>query len=108
MVIKNSSRENIQKIKTALTIIIVNWYNKKILQDCLESIYNTQINYSYEIIVVDNNSEDGSVKLIKNKLNLGTVKTRNVGLKKAKGKYVAVMDSDDVSFANRFEVQYCN
>ena len=66
MIKKDSSKENVQKIKTALTIIIVNWNNKKILQDCLESIYDTQINYSYEIVVVDNNSQDGSVELIKN------------------------------------------
>jgi hypothetical protein len=110
MVIKNSSRENIQKIKTALTIIIVNWNNKKILQDCLESIYNTQINYSYEIIVVDNNSEDGSVKLIKNKFheviliennkNIGFAKANNRAIKIAKTDHILLLNNDTIITQN--------
>lgn len=61
--------------------------------------------YEYEIIVVDDNSTDKSlekimdfdslVKIIKNKKNYGLSYSRNVGLRKAKGKYVTMLDSDD-------------
>jgi len=110
MVIKDSSKENIQTIKTALTIIIVNWNNKKILKDCLESIYNTQINYCYEIIVVDNNSEDGSVELIKNKFvdviliennkNYGFSKANNQAIKIAKTEYILLLNNDTIITRN--------
>jgi len=110
MIIKDSSEEDIQTIKTALTIIIVNWNNKKILQDCLESIYNTQVNYSYEIIVVDNNSEDGSVELIKNKFvdviliennnNFGFAKANNQAIKIAKTDYILLLNNDTIITQN--------
>ena len=115
MIIKNSSEENIQTIKTALTIIIVNWNNKKILQDCLESIYNTQINYNYEIIVVDNNSEDGSVelieskfhdvKLIKNNKNVGLAKANNQAIKLAKTDYILLLNNDTIITHEKFFVK---
>jgi len=110
MIKKDNSKENIQKIKTALTIIIVNWNNKKILQDCLESIYDTQINYSYEIVVVDNNSQDGSVELIKNKFheviliennkNFGFAKANNRAIKIAKTDYILLLNNDTIITQN--------
>jgi len=110
MIKKDSSKENIQKIKTALTIIIVNWNNKKILQDCLESIYDTQINYSYEILVVDNNSQDGSVELIKNKFheviliknskNYGFAKANNRAIKIAKADHILLLNNDTIITQN--------
>lgn len=110
MIKKDSSKDNIQMIKTALTIIIVNWNNKKILQDCLESIYNTQINYSYKIIVVDNNSEDGSVELIKNKFvdviliennkNIGFAKANNRAIKIAKTDHILLLNNDTIVTQN--------
>lgn len=61
--------------------------------------------YEYEIIVVDDNSTDKSlekimdfdslIKIIKNKKNYGLSYSRNLGLRKAKGKYVTMLDSDD-------------
>ena len=102
--------KNIQTKKTALTIIIVNWNNKKILQDCLKSIYNTQINYNYEIIVVDNNSEDGSVELIKNKFvdviliennkNIGFAKANNQAIKIAKTEHILLLNNDTIVTQN--------
>lgn len=96
--------------KIVLSIIIVNWNNKKILQDCLESIYNTQINYSYEIIVVDNNSEDDSVTLIKNKFsdviliennkNYGFAKANNQAIKIARSNHILLLNNDTVIAQN--------
>jgi GT2 family glycosyltransferase len=110
MAIEDSSKENIQMIETTLTIIIVNWNNKKILQDCLESIYNTQVSYSYKIIVVDNNSEDGSVELIKNKFvdviliennnNFGFAKANNQAIKIAKTDHILLLNNDTIITQN--------
>lgn len=110
MIKKDNSKENVQTVKKTLTIIIVNWNNKKILQDCLESIYNTQINYSYEIIVVDNNSEDGSVEIIKNKFvdvtliennkNYGFAKANNQAIKIAKTEHILLLNNDTVITQN--------
>jgi GT2 family glycosyltransferase len=93
-------------LKMDLTIIIVNWNNKKILQDCLKSIYNTHANYKCKIIVVDNHSEDGSVelienqfpdiKLIKNKENVGLAKANNQGIKMSKTDYILLLNNDTI------------
>jgi len=106
MIKKDNSKENVQTVKKTLTIIIVNWNNKKILQDCLESIYHTQINYSYEIIVVDNNSKDGSAELIKNKFhkviliennkNYGFAKANNQAIKIAKTDHILLLNNDTI------------
>jgi GT2 family glycosyltransferase len=77
-------------VNKEIGIVIVNWNNKKILQDCLESIYNTQVKYSYEIIVVDNNSEDGSVALIKNTFHDIILIENNKNFGFAKGNNLAI------------------
>lgn len=89
-----------------LSVIIVNWNTKELLKNCLKSLekYLGLDNISYEIIVVDNASSDGSqemvkkefpyVKLIENKENLGFVKANNQAAKIAKGKYLLLLNSD--------------
>ena len=87
-----------------LSVIIVNWNTKKLLEDCLGSIFKFTKDVGFEIIIVDNGSEDGSqsmlkkkfpqVKLIPNKDNLGFAKANNQGIKIAKGKYVLLLNSD--------------
>ena len=95
-----------------LTIIIVNWNNKNILRDCLRSIYNTQSYDYFEIIVVDNHSEDGSVELIKNEFsdvmliendeNLGFARANNQAIKIAGGNYILLLNNDTVVTNNYF------
>ena len=84
-----------------ISIIIPSWNTKNLLRNCLKSLGS-----SYEIIVVDNNSTDGTVKmiekefpdvlLIKNKKNLGFGAANNQGLRKAKGDYLLLLNSDTV------------
>lgn len=50
-----------------LSIIIVSYNTKDILDECLESIYHSTIEDPFEVIVVDNCSYDGSVKMIETK-----------------------------------------
>src|SRR3989337_1397646 len=96
-----------------LSVIIVNWNTKKLLEDCLGSIFKFTKDVGFEIIIVDNGSEDGSqsmlkkkfpqVKLIPNKDNLGFAKANNQGIKIAKGKYVLLLNSDTYLIENSFK-----
>jgi GT2 family glycosyltransferase len=87
-----------------LSIIIITLNNKKILEECIESIVKFTKSISYEIIVVDNNSSDGTqalirskypdVTLIENKSNLGFSGANNKGLKIARGRYSLLLNDD--------------
>jgi len=89
-----------------LSIIIVNWNTKEILLQCLQSLIDTTHGLFIEIIVVDNGSTDGSVaavklrfpqvKIICNDQNLGFAKANNIGIKRSKGHYVCLINSDIV------------
>ena len=48
-----------------VSIIIINWNTKKLLHDCLASVYEKAGDTNYEVIVVDNASVDGSVEMVK-------------------------------------------
>jgi len=96
-----------------LSIIIVNWNSKDVLRDCLCSIRKNVTDVEYEIIIVDNNSNDGSVEmveaefseciLIKNLQNLGYGKANNQGIMRAKGKYVLILNPDTVVLSGAVE-----
>ncbi len=96
-----------------LSVIIVNWNTKKLLENCLKSIFKFTEDVNFEIIVVDNGSEDDSpnlvkekfpqVKLIPNKENLGFTKANNQGIKIAKGKYILLLNSDTYLIENSFK-----
>src|SRR4030042_3303383 len=91
-----------------LSIIIVSYNTKKLLEDCLYSIKENIGRINYEVIVVDNNSLDGSVELVKSMIsempleliepreNLGFGKANNLGMKRSKGKYILLLNSDTV------------
>jgi hypothetical protein len=86
-----------------LSIIIVSYNTRQLLKNCLDSIY-TQNDIDLEVIVVDNNSSDGSVemikeyfpdaKLIENDTNVGFGKANNQGARVANGKYLLFINSD--------------
>lgn len=89
-----------------LSIIIVSWNTKKLLRDCLKSIYENTKKYSFEIFVVDNNSPDLSAEMVKedfpdvnliaNKENLGFAPANNQALKLAKGNNILLLNPDTV------------
>src|SRR3990167_6484228 len=95
-----------------LSVIIINWNTKKLLEDCLRSIFKFTKDIKFEVIVVDNGSKDGSqaivkkkfpqVKLIPNKDNLGFAKANNQGIKLATGKYILLLNSDAYLIENSF------
>ena len=89
-----------------LSIIIVNYNVRHFLRQCLQSVENAVSKTNAEVFVVDNNSVDGSVsmvresfswvKLIENKENLGFSKANNLAIKQAKGEYVLLLNPDTV------------
>lgn len=89
-----------------LSIIIVSFNTRNVTRQCLESIYKAEWRDNFEIIVVDNNSEDGSlemiktefpkVKLIANKDNKLFAIANNQGAKVANGKYLLLLNSDTI------------
>ena len=99
-----------------LVTVFISLYNcEDYISDALESILN-QTYENLDILIVDDGSTDQSVekvlqykderiRLIRNGKNRGIPYTRNVGLREARGKYIAIMDSDDISFPSRIERQ---
>lgn len=87
-----------------ISAIIVNFNTQKLLKACLRSIFAKTQGLKFEVIVVDNASNDGSQKMVKkdfprvllleNEKNLGFAAGNNLGLKKAKGEYFLLLNSD--------------
>jgi N-acetylglucosaminyl-diphospho-decaprenol L-rhamnosyltransferase len=99
--------------KTDLSIIIVSFNTREILTDCIQSVIEYTKDLNYEIIVVENDSKDGSkerikelskkypqVKLIDAKANIGFGRANNLGTKSAKGEYLLFLNSDTLVFDN--------
>lgn len=100
-----------------VSVIIVSFNTREILKACLESVFKHTRGVQFEVIVVDNNSTDGSIEYIKdqiesitswakikdtkqklriieNKENMGFGRANNQGMKVAKGRYVLLLNSD--------------
>lgn len=87
-----------------VSFIIVNWKTKDLVSQAIKSIKKYAVEFKWEIIVVDNNSQDGSVEhfkkafpeviLIEKRENLGFGRANNAGIKVAKGDYIFFFNSD--------------
>jgi len=87
-----------------LSIIIVNYNGGRWLQDGLRSVFHRVNGLSFEVLVVDNHSFDGSlegieqkfpqVRLLRNEQNLGFAKASNLGIKAARGRYKLLLNPD--------------
>jgi GT2 family glycosyltransferase len=97
-----------------LSIIIASYNTKDLLRDCLKSIYDGTSGVSFEVIVVDDCSTDGSAEMvaelfpaarvIRNKANLRYAKVNNAGLSAALGRYGLLLNSDVVVRPGAFEL----
>ncbi len=98
-----------------VSILIVTYnadnYIKKTIKSCLNQIYD-----KYEILILDNNSSDKTVKVInkiksqkiklfKSKENIGPYHGLNLLIKKAKGEYIAILDHDDLWLPGKLQEQ---
>jgi len=89
-----------------ISIIIVNWNTKRLLLECLSSVFKTINKLSFEIWLVDNASSDGSVeavkqnypdvKIIQNKKNLGFAAANNIALESMSGRYALLLNTDTI------------
>ncbi|MBR0101257.1 MAG: glycosyltransferase, partial [Treponema sp.] len=87
-----------------VSVIIVNFNTKDLLQNCLRSIYEQTANVTIEVLVSDNGSTDGSLEMVRqqfpqtilleNNANLGFGKANNIAAKQAHGKYIFYLNSD--------------
>jgi hypothetical protein len=93
-----------------ISIIIVNYNTKKLISNCIKSIYDQVKDVLYEIIVVDNASTDDSIKTIKKTFpdilvidsneNIGFGRANNLGTKYAKGEFLFFLNPDTILLNN--------
>ncbi|MDR1544541.1 MAG: glycosyltransferase family 2 protein [Prevotellaceae bacterium] len=99
-----------------VSIVIVNYNTKKLLENCLKSVFEKTQDIDFEVIVVDNNSQDGSCEMVKNEFknviliensqNLGFGAANNLGAKIAKGKYLFFLNPDTVLINNAVKILF--
>lgn len=97
-----------------ISIITVNYNVKEFVLNLIISLKKALTDFSYEIIVVDNASKDGSVEFLREKFtdiniianneNLGFGKANNIGLSLAKGKYICLINPDAIVKEDTFKV----
>ena len=102
-----------QPAELDITIIVVSFNTREILLRCLGSIKKHTQGISYEVIVVDNASEDGTVntvvelfpevELISNKDNRGFSAANNQGIIASKGRKIALLNPDTLLTENSFK-----
>lgn len=93
-------------VKPSLSIIIVSYKVKKLLENCLESILLNPPKASYETIVVDNHSNDSTLDMLKTKFpwvraiardkNAGFARANNIGIEASQGEFVLLLNPDTV------------
>jgi len=96
-----------------LSIIILNYKSKNLVKQCIKNIENLNLQIKHEIIVVDNNSKDNivdilkeffpTVRFVQTNENRGMGAGNNVGIKHAKGEYILILNPDVVVFKNAIE-----
>lgn len=99
-----------------ISVIMPVFNEEKYLHEAMDSILHQTFG-RFEFIIVDDASTDNSLAIIQsyaderivlicNEQNIGNYPSRNKGLEIAVGKYICVMDADDVAYPQRLELQY--
>ena len=99
-----------------ISIVIVNYNVKDYLYKCLQSVRTSSNNLKIEVIVVDNNSSDNSVEILRPSFNevnfiqlnenIGFGKANNLGIKKSNGKYILILNPDTILEENTLTEMY--
>ena len=89
-----------------VSVIIVNWNVRRLLRNCLRSLFSHNSQLALEVWVVDNHSSDHSakllrrdfpgVRLIENENNIGFARASNQGIRQAWGRYILLLNPDTV------------
>lgn len=105
-----------KKNNNYVDIIVPNYNKGEFLEKAIHSVLN-QTFTQWRLILIDDNSKDGSIKILKKfekkkkikifylKRNRGPSYCRNFGIKKSKSKFIAFLDSDDYWVKNKLEIQ---
>ncbi len=117
MMQETASRLNVGKRSddvVDMSIVLVCWNNKAYLDPCLKSLYEGGLKSSFDVVVVDNGSTDGSqqmlaekypqVKLIQNAGNVGLGKASNQGIEATNGRHVLLLNNDTLVNAPALDV----
>jgi len=96
-----------------ISIIIVNYNAGGLLKECIDSIYKESITTPFDVWVVDNDSQDISIEMIKqsypqvnimeNKENVGFAKANNQAIAKCTGDYILILNPDTLILQNVLE-----
>lgn len=88
----------------ACAVVLVCWNNKAYLEPCLRSLFGAGLRSSFEVVVVDNGSTDGSqdmlradfphVRLVQNETNVGLGRASNQGIECTESRYVLLLNND--------------
>jgi glycosyltransferase involved in cell wall biosynthesis len=97
-----------------VSVVMPVFNGEKYLREAIDSILNQTLK-DFELIIIDDGSTDGTLKKIQKiqdsrivihcQENMGQALARNAGIALARGKYIAMMDADDISLPERFEKQ---
>jgi GT2 family glycosyltransferase len=89
-----------------LSIIIINYKSAALVLDCIESIYSQTRRYTFEIILVDNDSKDDcrqrvqakypEVRWLETGYNAGFARANNAGIEISRGKYILLLNADTI------------
>lgn len=99
-----------------ISVVMSAFNGEKFIKGAIDSILNQTFS-DFEFIIVDNASTDKTneiilschdprIVFIKNDSNLGQTKALNIGIRQARGEFIARMDADDISLPPRLELQY--
>lgn len=104
------------KQNTDVSIIFVNYKTKDLTINAIKSIFEKTTDVNYEIFVVDNNSQDGSIEaiekefsninIIKNPINKGFGAANNAAIKQASGKYILCLNTDTLLINNAIKILF--
>ena len=98
-----------------VSIIIVNYNTKNLTKDCIDSIFEKTTDVTFEVVVVDNDSKDGSIEMlsvdsrilfIESGDNLGFGRANNLGVEHSSGKYVFFLNSDTLLLNNAVKMMF--
>lgn len=92
------------EIRPAISVVIVSYNVRDLLENCLHSLYSALSGLSHEVFVVDNHSDDGTVEMIRrrfpavlliaNEENLGFARANNLALARARGETMLLLNPD--------------
>lgn len=101
--------------RPTVTVFMTAYNAGRYIEESIQSVLN-QTYTDFELIIVDDGSTDDTfniiarfndprIRVIRNENNKGLVFSRNIALSEAKGKFLAILDSDDIALPDRLQVQ---